>query len=79
MIIVSRGIDFRQKEVISLNDGKILGFVIDVQADFQNGEINAIIVAKTGKIFNNIMSKNNINIPWEKIKKIGEDVILVDI
>jgi YlmC/YmxH family sporulation protein len=76
---MSRGIDFRQKEVINLNDGKILGFVVDVQADFQNGEINAIIVAKTGKIFNNIMSKNNINIPWEKIKKIGEDVILVDI
>ena len=53
-------IDFKQKEVISLSDGKILGFVVDVQADFENGEIHSIIVAKTGKLFGNIMSKNNI-------------------
>ncbi len=76
---MSRGIDFKQKEVISLNEGKILGFVVDVQADFENGEIHSIIVAKTGKLFANVMGKNNITIPWNKIKKIGEDVILVDI
>lgn len=76
---MSRGIDFRQKEVINLTDGKILGFVVDVQADFENGEIRSIIVAKTGKIFNSVNSKNNVTIPWEKIKKIGEDVILVEI
>ncbi len=76
---MSRGIDFKQKEVIDINEGKILGFIIDVQADFDNGEINSIIVAKTGKIFNSIGSKNNITIPWNSIKKIGEDVILVEI
>lgn len=75
---MSRGIDFKQKEVISVNEGKILGFVIDVQADFETGEINSIIVARTGKIFGNIAGKNNITIPWNKITKIGEDVILVD-
>lgn len=76
---MSRGIDFKQKEVINVNDGKILGFVIDVQADFEKGEIHSIIVAKTGKIFNSINSKNNVTIPWNSIKKIGEDVILVDV
>ncbi len=76
---MSKGIDFKQKEVISITDGKILGFVVDVQADFQNGEIQAIIVAQPGKIFNNFLGKNNVTIPWTKIKKIGEDVILVEI
>ncbi len=76
---MSRGIDFKQKEVIDINEGKILGFIVDVQADFDNGEINSIIVAKTGKIFNSIGGKNNITIPWNSIKKIGEDVILVEI
>ncbi len=76
---MARGIDFKQKEVISLSDGKILGFVVDVQADFVTGEINSIIVAKTGKLFGNIMGKNNVTIPWDKISKIGEDVILVEI
>ncbi len=76
---MARGIDFKQKEVININDGKILGFVIDVQADFERGEIHSIIVAKTGKIFNNINSKSNVTIEWKDIKKIGEDVILVEI
>ncbi len=76
---MSRGIDFKQKEVINIKDGKILGFVVDVQANFESGEINSIIVAKTGKFINNIRSRNNITIPWENIQKIGEDVILVEI
>lgn len=75
---MSRGIDFKQKEVVSVTEGKIVGFVVDVQADFQTGEINSIIVAKTGKLFNSLMSKNNVTIPWDKIVKIGEDVILVE-
>ena len=76
---MARGIDFKQKEVIHITDGKILGFVIDVQADFEKGEIHSIVVAKTGKIFNNVNSKSNITIEWKDIKKIGEDVILVEI
>ncbi len=76
---MSRGIDFKQKEVINIKDGKILGFVVDVQANFESGEINSIIVAKTGKFINNIRSRNNVTIPWENIQKIGEDVILVEI
>ena len=74
---MARGIDFKQKEVININDGKILGFVVDVQADFEKGEIHSIIVAKTGKIFKN--RKKNVSIQWKDIKKIGEDVILVEI
>ena len=76
---MARGIYFKQKEVINITDGKILGFVIDVQADFEKGEIHSIVVAKTGKIFNNVNSKSNITIEWKDIKKIGEDVILVEI
>lgn len=76
---MARGIDFKQKEVISLSEGKILGFVVDVNADFNSGEINSINVAKTGKLFSGMVGKNNVTIPWEKIEKIGVDVILVNL
>lgn len=76
---MARGLDFKQKEVININDGKIIGFVVDVNADFQNGEINSIIVAQTGKLLGSMFGKNNVTIPWDKIRKIGEDVILVEI
>ena len=76
---MARGIDFKQKEVININEGKIIGFVVDVNADFGKGEIDSIIVAQSGKLFSSVLGKNNITIPWDKIKKIGEDVILVDL
>lgn len=75
---MARGIDFKQKEVININNGKILGYVCDVNADFNTGEINSIIITPIGKFFSYHNSKKNIVLEWEKIKKIGEDVILVD-
>jgi len=76
---VARGIDFRQKEVVNITDGKILGFVIDVDAELANGAIKSIVVAQVGKLIKSIGGKNNITIPWSNVKLIGEDVILVEI
>lgn len=76
---MSKGIDFRQKEVIEINTGKIIGFVVDIDAEFDIGSIKNIIVAQTSGILKSITGKNNITIPWDKIKLIGEDVILVDL
>lgn len=76
---MAKGIDFKQKEVININNGKILGFVVDVNANFESGEIKEIIVAEPGRFFGNIIGKNNVVISWNKIKKIGEDVILVEV
>ena len=76
---MSRGIDFRQKEVVNINNGKILGFVIDVDAELNVGSIKSIVVAKAAGILKSFGGKNNITIPWDKIKLIGEDVILVDV
>jgi YlmC/YmxH family sporulation protein len=76
---MARGIDFRQKEVVNVTDGKILGFVIDVDAELANGAIKSIVVAQVGKLIKSLGGKNNITIPWNNVKLIGEDVILVEI
>ena len=39
-----KGLDFKHKEVIDINNGKRLGYVQDVCADFQTGRITSIIV-----------------------------------
>lgn len=75
---MGRALTFKQKEVINLSDGKRLGYVQDVEANFETGEITAIIVPGNSKIFS-VGNKNDIVIPWEKIKRIGEDIILVEI
>ena len=75
-----KGMDFRRKEVINITDAKRLGFVQDVCADLDTGRITSIIVPGTNnKILNFFSSENDIIIEWEKIKAIGEDLILVEI
>ena len=75
-----KGLDFKHKEVIDINNGKRLGYVQDVCADFQSGKITSIIVPGRNNKFLSLFSDNNdIVIPWEHIHCIGEDLILVKI
>lgn len=76
---MNRSSDFRQKEVININDGRRLGFVCDVEIDFENGRIEAIVIPGGGRLFGFLGKENDYVIPWDSIKKIGEDIILVDI
>ena len=75
-----KGLDFKHKEAINICDGKRLGFVQDVCADFDTGRITSIIVpGGTNRLMNLFSNSNDIIIPWEQIKCIGEDLILVEI
>jgi len=74
-----KGLDFKHKEVINIKDGKRLGFVQDVCADLENGNITSIIVPGSNKILSIFSNVNDIVIPWQNIKCIGDDVILVEI
>ncbi|SHI62640.1 YlmC/YmxH family sporulation protein [Lutispora thermophila] len=70
--------ELRQKEIINMSDGKRLGFVSDVEINMETGAIEAIIIPSESKLFRVIAKDNDIVIPWENIKKIGVDVILID-
>lgn len=75
-----KGLDFKHKEVINISDAKRLGYVQDVCADLGTGKITSIIVpGNTNKFMSLFSSNNDIEIPWEKIRCIGEDLILVEI
>lgn len=74
-----KGLDFKRKEVINLKDGKRLGYVQDVNADFKTGTITELIVPGNTKFFNIFSNSNDVIIPWTSIKVIGEDIIIVDI
>ena len=74
-----KGLDFKHKEVVNITDGKRLGYVQDVCADLETGTITHIIVPGSSKIINIFAGNNDIVIPWQKIKCIGEDLILVEI
>ena len=54
------------------------GFVQDVTADLETGTITSIIVPGSTKLLSIFSSSNDIVIPWENIKCIGDDIILVE-
>ena len=74
-----KGLDFKHKEVINITDAKRLGYVQDVCADLNTGTITSIIVPGSNRIINMFSSNNDIVIPWQNVKCIGEDLILVEI
>ncbi len=74
-----KGLDFKHKEVINITDGRRLGFVQDVCADLDTGKITHIIVPGSNKLINIFSQNNNVVIPWQKVRCIGDDLILVEI
>lgn len=71
--------DIKQKEIINEIDGGRLGYISDVEIDLENGRITKIIVPGKAKFLGVFGRDMEYQIPWEKIKKIGEDIILVEI
>ena len=41
-----KGLDFKHKEVVNINNGKRLGYVQDVCADLETGTITSMMVAR---------------------------------
>lgn len=70
--------DFKCREVINLTDGERMGFVCDLEIDSISGQIHSIVVPSKDKI--GIFPKSGrTSIPWNAIKKIGDDIILVNL
>ncbi len=79
--MLDRLIDLQKKEVINVLDGKRLGFLYDVEIDLEKGTIGSIIVPGKTKFFSffGFFGKaEEYIISYENIKKIGDDIILVE-
>ncbi|WP_164949852.1 YlmC/YmxH family sporulation protein [Clostridium tagluense] len=68
--------NLRQMEIIDLNSGSKMGYIKDLKVDCEEYRIISIILPTQKSSWFN--KNNSIEIPWEKVKKIGVDVILVD-
>lgn len=70
---------WRKKQVVNLCDGKCLGIISDIDIDPCDGRILAIVVPNNCGILGIFGNQSDYVIPWYRIKKIGDDVIMVDI
>ena len=64
----------RSKDVVNLYDGKRLGRATDILFDAATGKVLGIVLPGIKKMFR---KNEDIFVPIEFLKKIGDDVILV--
>lgn len=68
--------ELSKKEVISCMDCTRLGFIIDVKINLDEARIISVIVELPSSFI--CLKRNTIEIPWDCIKKIGDDLIIAD-
>lgn len=66
------------KEVICIADGRRLGFISDVEIAIPSGNVLAIVVPGPCRILGILGPRDDYVIPWNCIKRIGPDIVLVD-
>lgn len=76
-IVMFRGYNLRQKEVINIKTAEKLGYIRDVEINEQSGSIEAIIVPRRGAFWWRIFGGGELIIPWSAVEVVGDEIILV--
>ena len=69
--------DLQAKDVINIQDGKCIGNIIDVSIDSEGKTV--VLLVEKYHFFLSFFKNKTVEIKWQQIKKIGTDVILVNI
>ena len=67
------------KEVICVTSGQRLGFIEDVEVEIPEGRVCALIVPGPCRLMGLGPSRHDYRIPWNCIRRIGPDIVLVDV
>ncbi|MBR3505172.1 MAG: YlmC/YmxH family sporulation protein [Clostridia bacterium] len=71
--------ELREKEVINICDGKRYGHPIDIELNDQACAVALVVPAQTGWKGMLRSVREGIVIPWSHVRRIGDDVILVEL
>lgn len=73
--------DLAGKEVINLGDGSRLGLIDECELTFDehSGRIHSLVLPNRGGFMSFFSDKKYSNIPWQAIRRIGDEVIIVDL
>jgi len=67
------------RETVNLVDGAKLGPVKDVHIDLETGKVLSLVLSGGRKYFGLMSAGKDVEVPWEKIKKIGVHTVLVEV
>ncbi|MBS3968820.1 MAG: YlmC/YmxH family sporulation protein [Clostridia bacterium] len=73
--------DLLGKEIINIYDGARLGTIrdSDLMIDGDSGYVDSILLPNPNGFLRIFGERSTLTIPWEAIKKIGDQVIIVEL
>lgn len=70
--------DLKDRQVVCVRDGSILGFVGDIELDTESGKLSSIVIYGKSKGFGLFGREDDMVVPWESIEILGAETILVN-
>ena len=70
--------DLSCKEVVCIGAGARLGYVAEVEGEGPEGKGGAVVVPGRGRWLGLFGRSDDFVIPWNAIRRVGDDIILVD-
>src|SRR5690554_2265902 len=72
--------ELKNREIINVDTGERLGLLgdCDIEFDPANGRIKSIIIPEVKGYLSFISEKRTHTISWDKIKKIGSDMVIIE-
>ena len=70
--------ELQDKDIVNINDGRKIGKIVDAKIN-NDGFIEYLVVDERKNIRNILSNNSDVNISFKQIKRIGSDVILVDL
>jgi YlmC/YmxH family sporulation protein len=69
------------KEIVNLNNGERLGIIADTDiiVDEKTGKIMSLLIPDRKIQFKLFGNNRELEIPWESIRKIGNDMIIIEL
>ena len=71
--------ELQRKDIINVSDGRIVVRIIDAEISETDGSLVNLVIEKSKYMRNFFNTEGDITIKYEQIKKLGSDVILVEL
>lgn len=69
--------ELKNRQVVCVKNGCVLGYVSDIELDTEAGRLTALVIYGRPKLFGIMGHEADIVIPWSDISVIGNETILV--
>lgn len=71
-----KSFDLKQKKVIDVDTAESIGFIRDMDIDFETGKIRSVTIPKRNAL-GIVSGSKNITVPWERVVAIGSEFVII--